>query len=147
MQLLRTLVSNTECNCVDFAWWALRVNPCSSTFNFISITRSRAMGEWRRFKREKRVLLIIVIIILFLSLTGGVGNAANICYKRLASMLSEKWDLLYSITLAWMRRKLSFSFLRSSIQCIRGARSAACRASRDVVLPVDLVVSEAGFNT
>ena len=39
---------------------------------------------------------------LVMSLTGGCGNAANICYKRLASMLAEKRDQPYSITLAWI---------------------------------------------
>ena len=48
---------------------------------------------------------------LVMSLSGGVGNAANVCYKRLASMLSDKWDQPYSTTLAWMRCKLSFSLL------------------------------------
>ena len=61
---------------------------------------------------------------LDMSLTGGCGNAANICYKRLASMLAEKRDQPYSITLAWMRCKVSFTLLRSAIQCIRGIRSA-----------------------
>ena len=84
---------------------------------------------------------------LVMSLSGGVGNAANVCYKRLASMLSDKWDQPYSTTLAWMRCKLSFSLLRSSIQCIRGARSAAGRPSRDITLPVDLMVSEAGLHS
>ena len=84
---------------------------------------------------------------LVMSLSGGVGNAANVCYKRLASMLSDKWDQPYSTTLAWMRCKLSFSLLRSSIQCIRGARSAAGHPSRDITLPVDLMVSEAGLHS
>ena len=39
---------------------------------------------------------------LIMSLSGGCGNAANICYKRLASMLAEKWNQPYSNTLAWM---------------------------------------------
>ena len=83
---------------------------------------------------------------LVMSLTGGVSNAANTFYKRLASMLSEKWDLPYSKTLAWMRCKLSFALLRSSIQCIRGARSANGRASRGATPPADLAVSEAELN-
>ena len=33
---------------------------------------------------------------LVMSLTGGCGNAANICYKRLASMLADKRDQPYS---------------------------------------------------
>ena len=79
---------------------------------------------------------------LVLSLSGGCGNAANVCFKRLASMLSEKWDQPYSITLAWMRCKLAFALLRSAVQCIRGARSAGGRAHNQELLPTDLVIAE-----
>ena len=79
---------------------------------------------------------------LVMSLSGGCGNAASICYKRLASMLAEKWDQPYSSTLAWMRCKLSFALLRSAIQCIRGARSASGRAFHHVIPPTDLVLAE-----
>ena len=62
---------------------------------------------------------------LVMSLTGGLGNAASVCYKRLASLISIKRDVSYSCTMAWVRCCLPFCLLRSSIECIRGARSAA----------------------
>ena len=40
--------------------------------------------------------------------SGGMGNAANIFYKRLASMIAEKSGSPYSTTLAWLRTCLSF---------------------------------------
>ena len=40
---------------------------------------------------------------LVFSLTGGMARVATVFYKRLASMLSEKWDQHYSITLGWLR--------------------------------------------
>ena len=82
---------------------------------------------------------------LVMSLSGGLGNAAKVCLRRLASMLSEKWDLPYSTTLAWMRCTLSFTLLRSSIQSIRGARSSRGCPQRPCLLPCDLTVSEAGI--
>ena len=82
---------------------------------------------------------------LVLSLTGGMGPTASVCYKRLASMLAQKRDQTYSSTMAWLRCSLSFALLRSSIQCVRGARSAAGRAARDHLPPADLVSSEAGY--
>ena len=66
---------------------------------------------------------------LVMALTVGCGTAANICYKRLASLLAEKLDQPYSNTLSCLRCKLSFALLRSPIQCIRGARSNRGRAS------------------
>ena len=83
---------------------------------------------------------------LVMSLTGGLGNAATVCFKRLGSLISFKRDTSYSRTMAWIRCSLSFSLLRSSIQCIRGARSSIHFAARQPVPPLDLVSSEARFS-
>ena len=80
---------------------------------------------------------------LVMSLTGGLGNATTVCYKRLASLLSSKREQPYCSTMAWIRCSLSFSLLRSSIQCIRGACSAGGRASKQLLPPIDLVSTEA----
>ena len=61
---------------------------------------------------------------LMFSATGGMARQATTFYKRLASMLLDKWDNPYSSTLCWVCSRLSFSLLRSAIQCIRGARSS-----------------------
>ena len=51
-----------------------------------------------------------------LSSTGGLQPAATATYKRLASLLVTKWNQPYSTTMSWLRCRLSFSLLRSSIQ-------------------------------
>jgi len=38
-------------------------------------------------------------------------------------MLSEKRKTNYNIVAAWVKRKISFSLIRSLILCIRGSRS------------------------
>ena len=53
-----------------------------------------------------------------------MGRLASIFYSRLAMMLSEKRQQPFSSTMGWLRCQLSFSFLRSSILCIRGSRSS-----------------------
>ena len=58
---------------------------------------------------------------LVLSATGGMANEATAFYKRLASCLAMKWDCPYSSTMSWLHCHLTFSLLRSAIQCIRGA--------------------------
>ena len=67
---------------------------------------------------------------LVLAATGGLGVEATSFYKRLASKLSQKWDSPYSTTLCWLRCRLAFSLLRSSIQAIRGVRSSRGHAVR-----------------
>ena len=78
---------------------------------------------------------------LVLSATGGMANEATTFYKRLASCLALKWDYPYSSTMSWLRCRLTFSLLRSAIQCIRGARSSCGHATKSPP-PIDLVISE-----
>jgi len=44
--------------------------------------------------------------------------------QRISSMIAQKHDKTYSKTLDCIRCKLSYSFLRSAIMCLRGARSS-----------------------
>ncbi len=78
---------------------------------------------------------------LVLSVTGGMSVEATTFYKRLASLLSHKWDSPYSKTLCWLRYRLRFSLLRSAIQAIRGARSSHGLPARPP-LAVDLIIAE-----
>ena len=82
---------------------------------------------------------------LVLAATGGLGSEATTFYKRLASLLSAKWDNPYSSTLCWLRCRLSFSLLRSAIRCIRGARSSRGHAVKSPV-SLDLVRSESDLS-
>ena len=59
------------------------------------------------------------------------------------SLLSSKREQPYCSTMAWINCSLSFSLLFSSIRCIRGARSAAGHASKQLIPPIDLVSTEA----
>ena len=42
--------------------------------------------------------------------------------KRLTERLSEKQNLHYSVVAGWLRTRLSFSLLRSTLLCLRGTR-------------------------
>ena len=61
---------------------------------------------------------------LVFSTTGGMGTTAMVVYKRIASMISEKYERPYSKTMQWIRCRLSYSLLRSAIMCLRGSRSS-----------------------
>ena len=83
---------------------------------------------------------------LVLSATGGMASEASVFYKRLASLLAAKWDNSYSSTLCWLRCRLAFSLLRSSIQAIRGARSSRGHAIKSPIV-VDLINSESHISS
>ena len=66
---------------------------------------------------------------LVFSCTGGMGPIVTVVYKRLATLISEKWGDLYSQTLFWIRCKLSYSLLHSAVMCLRGSRSTHYRCN------------------
>ena len=78
---------------------------------------------------------------LVMSWASGFGREATSMYKRLASLLSTKWDQPYSKVMGWLHCQLSFSLLRSSILCIRGACSSSSHFAKPL-LPVDLMTCE-----
>ena len=75
---------------------------------------------------------------LVFSSSGGMGKAAMVTYRRLASLLSDKWNSPYFVIMGWLRCSLGFSLLRSSLMCLRESRSRA--GSPSVLAAVDLAV-------
>ena len=59
---------------------------------------------------------------LVFSTNGEMGNEAEIFNKRLATLLSIKRNISYSEAIAFVRRKLRFSILRTSLIALRGYR-------------------------
>ena len=79
----------------------------------------------RSYENRVREIEFATFTPIVMSATGGMAKQASIFYKRLASLLAIKRDeQSYSQMLNWLRCCLSFSLLRSAIQCIRGARSS-----------------------
>ena len=73
----------------------------------------------------------------------GAGPAATHILKRFADRISERHGNSYSETVMWLRTKLPFALLRSSIMCLRGSRP---HRSRVVHLDaIQLATSEAGL--
>ena len=53
---------------------------------------------------------------------GGMGCGCKKFYSVLAEMLTIKRKQEYCIAMSWLRRKISFSLMRSILLCIRGSR-------------------------
>ena len=127
------------------AYFDVRVlNPLAPTnirHGHAGMYRAHEHEKKRSYEQRVREVEHSSFTPLVLSATGGMGNEATTFFKRLASLLAEKWDSHYSSTLSWLRCRLSFSLLRSAIQSIRGARSSRGRAAAPHT--VDLITSEA----
>ncbi len=59
---------------------------------------------------------------IVLSASGGLAKGATIFYKRLATMLAEKWDQPYSTTIGWLRCTISFSLLLYNVYAVHVRR-------------------------
>ena len=117
-------------------------NPHAPTNRHPRCYKKHELEKKRQYEQRVREVEHASFTPLVLSVTGGMANEASVFYKRLASELATKWDQPYSSTLSWLRCRLTFSLLRSSIQCIRGARSSRGHATKSQMPPLDLVISE-----
>lgn len=114
--------------------------PSNQQPSLASCYRKQEAVKKRAYEQRVREIEHASFTPLVLSATGGMANQATAFYKRLASRLATKWDQPYSSTMAWLRCRLTFSLLRSAIQCIRGARSSCGHAIK--APPIDLAISE-----
>ena len=124
-------------------------NPLASSNRQASMSdtfRRHEAAKKRAYDQRIREVDHATFTPLVFSATGGLGSQADIFYKRLASLLSEKWDFSYSSTICWLRCRLAFSLLRSAIQSIRGARSSRGHAVRTPPV-IDLVNLESKVST
>lgn len=58
---------------------------------------------------------------LVFSVNGAVGKEASKCYGRIAINLTEERNETDSVTIAWLRSKVSLSLMRSIITCATGS--------------------------
>ena len=122
-------------------------NPLAKSYNdkrLSSVFSQLERHKRRSYDQRLREVEFGNFTPLIFSAAGGMGKAATVTYKRLATQLSEKWSEAYSCVLGWLRCLLNFSLLRSAISCLRGSRSSSISP-----LPcnIGLAVSEARLNT
>ena len=54
---------------------------------------------------------------------GGMGQECKRFITRLAELLALKDNEKYSVVVGWIRARLSFEILRSTLLCVRGSRT------------------------
>ena len=120
--------------------------PSNSQSTLAACYRKHERAKKRSYEQRVRDTEHATFTPLVLSATGGMGREAATFYRRLASLLAVKWDQPYSSTMSWLRCRITFSLLRSAIQCLRGARS---RVGHPVTSfpAVDVIISESRLCT
>ena len=111
--------------------------PSNRNSDLVTCYRKHEKSKKRAYEQRVREMEHASFTPLVLSASGGMAREATNFYKNLASKLATKWNQPYSTTISWLRCRLTFSLLRSAIQCIRGSRSSqghACKALPQVDL-------------
>ena len=128
------------------AFFDVRVfKPFAPSNRHSSSYRHHESLKKRLYERRVREVEYSSFTPLVFSFTGGLGPAATAFYKCLASQLSDKWKQPYSSTIGWLHCRISFSLLRSSIMCLRGARSSHTFNSH-LAASVDLTISDSNLS-
>ena len=111
------------------AFFDVRVfNPLAHSYHNTSLANSYRKNEQekcRAYDQRVREVEHGCFSPLVFSVAGGMGPSATVVYKRLATMISTKFNQQYSQTINWLRCRLTFSLLWSEIMCIRESRSSA----------------------
>ena len=66
---------------------------------------------------------------LVFSIYGSMGRECHKFYSRLSDLLSEKVNLPKSVVANWVRSKVCFALLKSSLLCLRGSQTLCRKAS------------------
>ena len=89
--------------------------PANRTLTTLHATKIMKTRKKTAYDQRIRKVEHVTFTPLVLSATGGLARQATVFYKRLASLLSSKFNQPYSHTMNWLRCRLSFALLRAVI--------------------------------
>ena len=88
------------------------IDPFAHSYRNTSLARCNEMEKRRAYDERVREIEHGSFSPLVFSTSGGMGTTATVVYKRIASMIAEKYEKQNSTTI---RCKLNFSLLRSCV--------------------------------
>ena len=77
---------------------------------------------------------------LVFTTVGGMAPQCQIVVKKLSEKLAAKQSLNQSVVAGWLKVRLSFALLRTTLMCVRGTRK---RKLLNIDTNIDLAVSQA----
>ena len=96
--------------------------PSARTSSLASQYSKHERSKRRTYEQRVREVEGATFVPLVFSTAGGMGPACTTTFKRLANMMSDRYDLPYAAMLNWLRCRTSFALLRSAITSLRGSR-------------------------
>jgi hypothetical protein len=83
-----------------------------------SCYRKNEVEKKRKYDQRIRDVELGCFSPLIFSTSGGLGPTATIVFKNLATRIAEKSNKHYSTIMNYIRCRLSFSLIRSTIRCL-----------------------------
>ena len=108
--------------------------PSNRNLTLPSVYRKHEQEKRRKYQRRVLEVEHSSVVPIVFSTTGGQGKASSALFARIASKLSDKRNEPFSVTMAFVRTKLSFSLVRAMVASLRGYRRSS------VPLPVHSAV-------
>ena len=99
-----------------FAKSNLKLEP-AQMFKVAEQQKIREYGE--RIKEVERADFTPLVF----TSTGGMAPRCHLVIKRLAEKMSEKQNISFSVVSGWLRCRLNFALLRTTLLCVRATRS------------------------
>ena len=144
---LRDLTANTMSEACKDTEIEPKLTPLSgeelqgrTSNNSKSLQQFRVMNEHEKKRAYNERILQIehgTFIPLRFSINGIMGRECQNFYSRLEQMIAEKRNLPQSISSNYIRTKVCFGFLKSSLLCLRKSRKA-CRKTTEFEIDVDV---------
>ena len=114
------------------------ISPYAKTWSHLSTAsmyRSAEKVKEREYLERIRNVEHADFNPLLFTTAGGMAPQSQIVIKRIAATLAEKKGLPKSVVTGWLRCKLSFALLRTTLLCIHGTRK---RRSADPEMNIEL---------
>ena len=129
-------------------------NPFAKSYRDIPLTKCykrREQQKKRTYKERIHKVKHGPFTPLIFSTQGGMSKETTTMCKRLASLLPSKGSEPYSRTINWIRCRIGFALLWSTIMCLKEARSSHLHfirnSTKNCDSPVDLAISEERIQT
>jgi len=119
------------------------VSPFARSYSHLtqaSMMKTAEKAKMREYRERIRDVEHADFNPLVFTTMGAMAPQCQIVVKKLAEKLSEKQGTNRSVVTGWLRVRLSFALLRTSLQCIRGTRRKKFTNSD---INIELAVSQA----
>ena len=115
------------------------VSPFARSYSSMPISRLLVSAEMAKSREYRERILNVEhgdFNPLVFTTTGAMAPQCQIVVRKLAERISERQAIQRSVVSGWLRCRLSFALLRTTLLCVRGTRKSKTNFENNVLLAV-----------